>query len=102
MEAAATDLVLRALAHEGRRHALRLLQSGEHTSGEIATACGWARPAASQHLGVLREAGLVDVRVDGNRRLYRSRAEGLAALRRFLDAFWADRLDALADHAGRR
>ena len=99
MEAAQTDLALRALAHEGRRQALRLLQHGERTSGQLADACGWARPAASQHLGVLREAGLVDVRVEGNRRLYRPRPAALDALRRFLDDFWSDRLETLVDHA---
>lgn len=98
MDTAATDGALRALAHEGRRRALRLLRQGEHTSGQIADACGWARPAASQHLAVLKDAGLVEVQVEGNRRVYRARPAALAELRRFLDEFWSDRLDTLADH----
>jgi DNA-binding transcriptional ArsR family regulator len=102
MEAAGTDLALRALAHDGRRTALRLLQGGEHTSGQVAEVCGWARPAASQHLAVLKEAGLVDVRIDGNRRVYRARTAALAELRRFLDDFWDDRLGSLADHVHNR
>ena len=56
-----------------------------------------SKPAASQHLKVLREAGLVDVRADGNRRLYRTRREGLAQLRAFLDEFWHGRLAVLED-----
>ena len=57
--------------------------------------CGWTKPAASQQLKVLREAGLIDVRTDGNRRLYRARREGLAELRAFLDEFWLARLAVL-------
>ncbi|MBA2310745.1 MAG: winged helix-turn-helix transcriptional regulator [Pseudonocardiales bacterium] len=84
-----------ALSHAGRRHMLRLTSAGERTAGELAACCGLTRPATSQHLKVLREAGLVDVRALGNQRLYRVRDAGLAELRAFLDSFWADRLDAL-------
>jgi DNA-binding transcriptional ArsR family regulator len=90
-----TEAALRALAHPGRRRVLELVVDREHTSGELAEACGWTRPAASQHLKLLREAHLVDVRVEGNRRAYRARKEGLAELRAFLDRFWADRLGGL-------
>jgi len=76
--------------------ALELVSASELSSGQLADACGWTRPAASQNLRALREAQLVDVRADGNRRLYRARAETLAALRAFLDDFWATRLGALA------
>jgi DNA-binding transcriptional ArsR family regulator len=94
---------LRALAHPGRRRALELLAGGERTSGALAQACGWTKPAASQQLKVLREAGLVAVRADGNRRLYRARAEGLAELRGFLDEFWLARLSVLeSELRGRR
>lgn len=76
---------------------LELLAGGERTSGALAEECGWTKPAASQQLKVLREVGLVDVRADGNRRLYRARQEGLAELRAFLDDFWLARLAALED-----
>jgi DNA-binding transcriptional ArsR family regulator len=90
------DEALRALANPALRRALELVAAHEVSSGELADACGWTRPAASQNLRVLREAELVEVRVDGNRRLYRARAERLAALRAHLDDFWATRLRALA------
>lgn len=95
----AHDDALRALAHPGRRRMLRLAWDAERTAGELADACGLSKPAASQHLKVLREADLVAVRVDGNRRLYRARAERLAELRAFLDGFWSARLDALREVA---
>lgn len=74
-----------------------MLARRERTSGALAAECGWTKPAASQQLKVLREAGLVDVRADGNRRLYRARREGLAELRAFLDDFWIARLAVLED-----
>jgi DNA-binding transcriptional ArsR family regulator len=92
---------LRALTHPGRRRALGLLAGAERTSGALAQECGWSKPAASQQLKVLREAGLVDVRADGNRRLYRARREGLAELRAFLDDFWIARLAVLEDEIRR-
>ena len=88
---------LRALAHPGRRRVLELLAHAERTSGSLATECGWSKPAASQQLKVLKQAGLVEVRADGNRRLYRARREGLAQLRAFLDDFWLARLAVLED-----
>lgn len=90
------DAALRALANPALRRALELVAADEVSSGELADACGWSRPAASQNLRVLREAQLVEVRVDGNRRLYRARPDSLAALRAYLDDFWATRLRALA------
>jgi DNA-binding transcriptional ArsR family regulator len=91
------DAALRALAHPGRRRVLELLAGAERTSGALAEECGWTKPAASQQLKVLREAGLIDVRADGNRRLYRARRAGLAELRAFLDEFWRARLAVLED-----
>jgi DNA-binding transcriptional ArsR family regulator len=91
-----SDVALRALAHSGRRRVLEILAGGERTSGSLALECGWAKPAASQQLKVLRGAGLVEVRTDGNRRLYRARREGLAELRAFLDNFWLAKLSAVA------
>jgi DNA-binding transcriptional ArsR family regulator len=84
-----------ALSHAGRRQMLRLTGDRERTAGELAASCELTRPATSQHLKVLREAGLVSVRAVGNQRLYRAREAGLAELRAFIDSFWADRLDAL-------
>lgn len=92
-----SDAALRAIAHPGRRRVLGALGSGERTATALADACGWSKPAASQQLKVLREAGLVDVRAEGNRRLYRSRREGLSELRAFLDEFWTARLAVLED-----
>ncbi len=89
------ETALRALAHPGRRRMLQLVWERERTSGELADACRLTRPAASQHLKVLREASLVSVRTGGNRRLYRARAERLAAVRTVLDEFWGGRLEAL-------
>jgi DNA-binding transcriptional ArsR family regulator len=92
-----SESALRALAHPGRRQVLEALVREERTSGSLAVECGWTKPAASQHLKVLREAGLVDVRADGNRRLYRARLQALAELRAFLDEFWTGRMAVLED-----
>ena len=59
------------------------------------------RQAVSQHLGVLKEAGLVDERRNGTRRLYRARPEGLTEVRAFLEEFWDERLEALKREAER-
>jgi len=75
---------------------LRLAWEDEQSSSDIASAMRLSRPAASQHLKVLREAGLVHVRGDGNRRLYRVDFELLAEVRAELEAFWGDRLQRLA------
>ena len=94
-----------ALAHQGRRTMLRLVRDEERTSSELAEAAGLTRSAASQHLRILRNAGLVHVRVDANRRLYRADLERLAALRASLDDFWGDSLADLkrtAERAPRR
>jgi DNA-binding transcriptional ArsR family regulator len=90
---------LQAISHAGRRAMLRLAWDRERTSSELAAAAGLSRSAAGQHLKVLREAGLVHVRVDANRRLYRVDPARLAELRRFLEAFWGDHLDALKEAA---
>jgi DNA-binding transcriptional ArsR family regulator len=90
---------LQAIANPRRRAILDLVWEQERPASEIAEAVGMSRPATSQHLRVLRDAELVSARIDGNRRLYRARAERLAALRAALDAFWAERLDGLAREA---
>ena len=90
---------LKAIAHPARRQMLELVWDRERTSTELADAAALTRPAASQHLKVLREAGLVSVRAAGNRRLYRANAEKLDELRAFLDGFWGERLNALQQAA---
>jgi DNA-binding transcriptional ArsR family regulator len=87
-----SQAALRALAHPRRRQMLALAWDRERSSGELARGCRLSRPAASQHLRVLQEAGLVSVRSAGNRRLYRVRADRLAELRAMLDEFWGARL----------
>jgi DNA-binding transcriptional ArsR family regulator len=84
-----------ALAHPGRRALLRLVLDRELGVNELAERVGLTQPAASQHLKVLRDAGLVRGRVDGRRRLYRVDAEGLERLRSELDAYWGPALTAL-------
>jgi DNA-binding transcriptional ArsR family regulator len=76
---------------------LSLVLDRERSSSELASRCKLSRPAASQHLKVLRESGLVTLRQDGNRRLYRAHATRLAEIREMLDAFWGARLARLAD-----
>src|SRR5687767_5032251 len=80
-ESVAVDDTLRALANPTRRAMLELVWDAERTSSEIAEAVGATRPAASQHLKVLREAGLVRVRADGSQRLYRVDTEQVAEVR---------------------
>ena len=99
----AVDDTLRALANPTRRAMLELVWDAERSSSQIAQAVGATRPAASQHLKVLRDAGLVQVRVDGNQRLYRVDTGRLAEVRRALEGFWGARLGRLtaaiaADH----
>lgn len=86
------DVVLRAIAEPRRREILRLVQDRELSSGEIASHFDVTRPAISQHLGVLKDAGLVTVRRQGTQRLYKARPEGLVELRAFLEEFWDERL----------
>jgi DNA-binding transcriptional ArsR family regulator len=91
---AATDEALRALAEPRRRAILRLVAHQELPAGQIAAAFEVTRTAVSQHLTVLKNAGLLSERRDGTRRLYRARPEGLAGLRQLLDQIWAASLDA--------
>jgi DNA-binding transcriptional ArsR family regulator len=89
------------MAAPHRRTILRLVADGELSAGEIAAHFDLTRPAVSQHLSVLKEAGLVNERRNGTRRLYRARPEGLVELRAFLDEFWGERLEALKREAER-
>jgi DNA-binding transcriptional ArsR family regulator len=86
--------VLEALGDGTRRAILERLRHGPLAVGEIAEGLPISRPAVSQHLRVLKEAGLVSERRDGTRRLYRVDLDGLAELRAYLDGFWSDVLDA--------
>lgn len=83
---------MRALAEPRRRAILALVRERERPAGEIASHFDVTRPAISQHLQILREAGLVRERRDGTRRLYRARPAGLAELRRFVEGFWDESL----------
>ena len=96
---AAMEEAIRAIAEPHRRRILQLVAGGELSAGEIASRFEITRPAVSQHLGVLREAGLVTERRDGTRRLYSVRPEGFADLKSFLEAFWAEGLERLKEAA---
>jgi DNA-binding transcriptional ArsR family regulator len=91
------DDLLHALAAPNRRAILELLRRGEMSAGDIARQFPVTRPAISQHLTVLRLAGLIEERRSGTRRLYRARPEGTSPLRAWLNAFWDDRLADLKD-----
>src|SRR5258707_12856278 len=84
---------LRALAEPRRRVILELVATEELAAGEIAAHFDVNRTTVSQHLTVLKDAGLLVERRDGTRRLYRARPEGLDGLRQFLDDLWASSLD---------
>lgn len=83
---------LQALGDPTRRSVLERLRDGPRAVGEIAAELPVSRPAVSQHLRVLKEAGLVTERQNGTRRLYRVDPEGLAGLREYLDGFWEEAL----------
>lgn len=95
---------LSALAEPNRMAILALLAEGERAAGELVEALPIAQPAVSKHLGVLRQAGLVSVRKDAQRRLYSLNPAPLAALDAWLEPyrrFWTARLDALEAHLDR-
>jgi DNA-binding transcriptional ArsR family regulator len=97
------DDALRAVADPTRREILRLVRDREVAAGELARHFPTiSRPAVSQHLRVLADAGLVAVRPDGNRRLYRWRPEGLRDIAAFLDELWTDNLARLKVAAEQR
>jgi DNA-binding transcriptional ArsR family regulator len=83
-----------ALGDGTRRLILERLRGGPRAVGELAAELPVSRPAVSQHLRVLREAGLVTERRNGTRRLYRVDTDGLAEVRDYLDSFWTDVLAA--------
>jgi len=90
-----------ALAEPSRRRILDLLRERERSVGDLVGHLELGQPGVSKHLRVLREAGLVEVRPDGRRRLYCLRAEPLAEVAAWLEPYrrhWEDRLDALERH----
>ena len=91
------DEALHALAEPRRRAILRLVAHTELAAGEIAGCFEVTRTAVSQHLTVLKNAGLLTERKVATRRLYRARPEGLAGLREFLDQMWASSLEVARD-----
>ena len=93
------EKILQAIVEPKRQAILRLIRQRELPAGEISAHFDVTRPAISQHLRVLREAGLITERRDGARRLYRARPEGLVELRAFLETFWDEGLDQLKAHA---
>jgi DNA-binding transcriptional ArsR family regulator len=95
--------VLSALGDPTRRAIFELLAGGPQAVGELAAGLPVSRPAVSQHLRVLKDAGLVRDEPAGTRRLYEVDPDGLAALRAYLDGFWAgslERFRQVADHEG--
>jgi DNA-binding transcriptional ArsR family regulator len=88
-----TGAVLRALAEPRWRAILQQVAHDELAAVEIASAFEISRPAVSQHLTVLKNAGLLHKRRDGTRRFYRARSEGLVGLRKVLEDIWASSLD---------
>jgi len=98
------EAVLRAVADESRRTLLDALAHGPATAGELAALVPIARPGVSRHLRVLREAGLVEVRPEAQRRVYRLRAAPLAEVDEWLSRYrslWEQRLDALHTEVAR-
>ncbi|MGW3961189.1 ArsR/SmtB family transcription factor [Amycolatopsis sp. NPDC005003] len=90
---------LAALADPSRRAIFEALRAGPRAVGELAADLPISRPAVSQHLKVLKAAGLVTDRAAGTKRLYRLEPAGIAALRAYLDGMWSDALNAFAELA---
>jgi DNA-binding transcriptional ArsR family regulator len=92
------------LAEPTRRRILDLLRDGERPVGELVERLSMSQPAVSKHLRVLRDSGLVDVRVDAQRRVYRLRPERLQEVDAWIEPYrrlWTDRLDRLDQHLQR-
>jgi len=93
------DAALKAISQPRRRQILLLVRNHELSAGAIAAHFDVTRPAVSQHLTVLKQAGLVSERREGTRRLYRARRQALVELKRFLEGFWDERLASLKQEA---
>ena len=96
-----SDVVFMALADPTRRRVFERLQSGGLSVGEIARGLPVSRPAVSQHLRMLKAAGLVSDQAAGTRRVYRIDPKGLAAVRAWLDQFWGEAMQAYAEEVAR-
>jgi DNA-binding transcriptional ArsR family regulator len=96
-----TNQVFAALTDPTRRAVFERLRDGPRPVGEIAHGLPVSRPAVSQHLKVLKEAGLVDDRAEGTRRIYQIDPKGLGAMRAWLDQFWDSALTAFAEEVER-
>jgi len=97
-----SEAVLDALGDPTRRRVLAILRRGARSVGDIARRLPVSRPAVSQHLRVLKEAGLVRGRQEGARRLYTVDPGGLAALRAYLELFWDTALAAFKENAEKK
>jgi len=95
------DVVFMALSDPTRRRVFERLQSGGRSVGELARGLPVSRPAVSQHLRVLKAAGLVSDRAAGTRRVYHIDPRGLAAIRAWLDQFWDVAMQAYAEEVAR-
>ncbi len=93
--------VLQAIQDPTRRRLLELLRPQEQSVRQLTDAIDVSQSAVSQHLKVLRSAGLVAVRPEGTRRLYSVDTSGLASVRAWVDSFWDDALEAFVQHASR-
>ena len=94
-------VIFETLADASRRRILELLRAGERPVAVLVKELGMTQPAVSRHLRVLREAGLVEARVDAQRRIYRLRADSLRELDAWLEPYrplWSRRLDDLEHH----
>jgi DNA-binding transcriptional ArsR family regulator len=88
--------IIKAIAEPNRLSILKMVRTREMSAGQIAERFGGiTRPAVSQHLGVLKKAGLLTEKREGTSRLYKARPEGFASLREFLEEFWEPRLQKL-------
>ena len=99
--ASSARTVLEVIAEPTRRRILDAVRDGERSVNELVEVVGMHQPGVSRHLKVLRDAGLVEVRADAQRRLYRLRVEPLRDLDDWLEpyrAHWSTRLDALERH----
>jgi len=97
----AAGAALDVLHDPTRRHVLEMLRDGERSVRELTDGTTVSQPAVSQHLKVLREAGLVVARPDGARRMYRIDPNGFHAVRAWVDSFWDDALAAFVAYAER-
>lgn len=85
-----------ALGDPTRRHVFEAVSTQPRAVGELAAELPVSRPAVSQHLKVLADAGLVTCRTEGTRRIYAARPEGLAEIRAWLEQYWSDALESFA------